>query len=240
MDSATQMLDVLLPVHNEGTSIERTIREIYAEVTPLVQFRFIICEDGSTDDSKDVLKRLSKSFPMTLFMEAERKGYSQAVIDGMKAVEAPYVLCLEGDGQADPQDFGKFWRSIHDADVIVGWRVNRQDTVMRRAMSRGFYWAYRSLFRVPLHDPSFAFVLTSRKVIQRLVPELGEMQEGLWWEFNARAHRYGFSLKEIPVNHRLRVAGGTQVYPLRRLPGIARRHFVALFEIWSQTRAGRS
>jgi hypothetical protein len=73
-------------------------------------------------------------------------------------------------------------------------------------------------------------------VIDTLVPELGEMKQGFWWEFTARVHRRGFSIREFPVNHRGRSAGKTQVYRLNRLPGIGYRHFVALFKIWFQTR----
>jgi hypothetical protein len=76
----------------------------------------------------------------------------------------------------------------------------------------------------------------SKKVVDQLVGELGAMQQGFWWEFVARVHRRGFSIQELPVNHRLRSAGTTQVYKLRKLPGIGWRHFLALFKIWSQTR----
>ena len=44
-------LEVLLPVHNEAESIERTVREIYGELSPRVRFQFIITEDGSVDDT---------------------------------------------------------------------------------------------------------------------------------------------------------------------------------------------
>jgi hypothetical protein len=81
-------------------------------------------------------------------------------------------------------------------------------------------------------------MLAKQSVITRLVPELGAMQQGFWWEFVARAHRRGFSIRELPVQHRERFAGDTQVYKLRKLPGIGYRHFMALFKIRRQTRAG--
>ena len=61
-------LDVLLPVHNEAESIEATVREMYDEFSPLVRLRFIVCEDGSVDNTKDVLRRLSDSIPMRLIL----------------------------------------------------------------------------------------------------------------------------------------------------------------------------
>ena len=96
-------LDVILPVHNEGESIEATIREIYDEISPRVRMRFIISEDGSKDNTKDVLRKLSASLPMLLILGEARKGYSRAVIDAMKSVEAPYCIALDSDGQCDPR-----------------------------------------------------------------------------------------------------------------------------------------
>jgi len=229
-------LDVLLPVHNEADSIGDTVREIHDVFAPLVSFRFVICEDGSFDDTKAVLTELSKTLPMKLVMSDERKGYSRAVSDGMKASDAPYLLCLDSDGQCDPRDFPRFWAERERSDVVIGHRVNRQDTTLRRAMSRSFYFVYKLLYRVPVHDPSCPYVLARHDVIAAIAPEMREMQQGFWWEFVARVHRRGYSILEFPVNHRLRAAGETQIYRLRKLPGIGFRHAVALGKIWSQTR----
>ncbi len=73
-------------------------------------------------------------------------------------------------------------------------------------------------------------------MINRLVPELGAMQQRFWWEFVAGAHRRGYSLRELPVHHRQRAGGVTQVYKYRKMPCIFFRHVVALFKIWHQTR----
>lgn len=236
MTSATPELEILLPVHNEADSIEATVREIYGEISPLVSMRLIICEDGSRDRTKEILRGLAKTLPMNLILSDERKGYSRAVKDGMRALEAPYLLCLDSDGQCDPKDFARFWEVRSKSDVVLGWRVNRADNPLRRSMSRTFFRVYQTFYRVPVHDPSCPYVLARKQVIHELVDELGAMQQGFWWEFIARVHRHGYSIQELPVNHRLRSAGTTQVYKFSKLPGIGWRHFVALFRIWSETR----
>lgn len=236
MPGSSPTLEVLLPVHNEAENIEGTIREIYKAVSPQVPLRFIICEDGSVDDTRQVLMRLCDSLPLNLIMREERKGYSRAVIDGMKSLEAGYLLCLDSDGQCDPRDFGKFWEARDRQDVAIGWRVKRADNTLRRVLSRAFYLLYQLFYRLPVHDPSCPFVLAHKQVIEHVVSELGEMKEGFWWEFTARVYRRGFSVREIPIHHRSRSAGKTQVYRLSRMAGIGYRHFLALFRIWAQTR----
>lgn len=228
-------LQILLPVHNEGESIEATVLELYNEISPRVAVQFIFCEDGSRDNTKEVLRKLATRVPAKLLLSDARKGYSRAVIDGMLENDAPWLLCLDSDGQCEPKDFWNFWNSRADADILLGWRVQRADVFMRRAMSRTFYQFWRMLYQVPVHDPSCPYMLTRRGVVQDLVGTLGAMQQGFWWEFIARAWRTGFTIKELPVVHRERAAGETQVYKLRKLPGIGYRHFLALFKIWAET-----
>jgi dolichol-phosphate mannosyltransferase len=234
--NTTPELEILLPVHNEAGSIEATIREIYSELSPQVTLRFVICEDGSTDGTQEILQRLAESLPMKLIFSEARKGYSRAVIDGMKVLQAPYLLCLDSDGQCDPGDFAPLWKARAASDLVVGWRVNRADVLLRKLMSRTFYHIFQLFYRVPLHDPSCPYVLVRKNAVDQLLGELGAMQQGFWWEFVARAHRRGFSIQEFPVNHRTRICGATQVYKFRRLPGIGWRHFLALWRIWLQTR----
>jgi glycosyltransferase involved in cell wall biosynthesis len=228
-------VEVLLPVHNEGESVEATIREIYDELSPRVNVGFIICEDGSKDNTKEVLTRLAKELPLRLNLSDERKGYSRAVRDGMHMLQADYLLCLDSDGQCDPKDFWKLWDARNGCDVVLGWRVTRADPLVRRALSRLFYLLYRMVLHVPVHDPSCPYVLIPGRVASQLADRLGAMQQGFWWEFVARVHRSGYRITELPVNHRLRAAGVTQVYKWTRMPGIFFRHVSALFRIRAET-----
>src|SRR5579871_237801 len=230
------MLDIVLPVHNEAASIEATIREIYDTISPSVPVRFVICEDGSADNTKEVLTRVSESVPMRLDMSDQRKGYSRAVIDAFRLVEAPYALALDSDGQCDPLDFAAFWPLREQYDIVMGWRVHRADPLARKLMSRAFGLVHWTLFRTPLHDPSCPYLLINKRVLDRLIPELGTLKQGFWWEFVARAQAHGFTFHELPVEHRTRAAGVTRVYTVTKIPGIAVRHLWGLVEIWRQTR----
>ncbi len=229
-------VEVLLPVHNEAESIEGTVREIYSELSRKVNLGFIICEDGSKDNTQEILRRLTKELPMRLNLSEGRKGYSRAVCEGMQMLESDYLLCLDSDGQCDPKDFWVFWDARNQADVVLGWRTHRADTFTRRAFSRFFYLIYQTVLRTPVHDPSCPYVLIKKAVALCLCGELGAMKQGFWWEFVARVHRRGYTIKEVPVHHRLRTAGVTQVYHWRKMPGIFFRHVAAIFRIWAETR----
>ncbi len=229
-------LQILLPIYNESESIRATVLEIHAVLKPIVDHEFLLCEDGSTDNTKEVLRELATEVPARLELGEERKGYSKAVRDGMLKSTAEWVLCLDSDGQCDPKDFAKFWQAREMADVLIGWRVNRADNVVRKAMSRSFYLAWQMLLGGPIHDPSCPFLLARQEVVHFLAKRSGRMRQGYWWEYMGRAFRQGLSVLEFPVNHRERAAGETQVYKWNKIPGIAWKHGIAMWQIWAETR----
>jgi len=233
-------LSVVLPVHNEAESIANTIKEIDAELSPRLRYQFVISEDGSVDDTREILANLSHEFPMELITSPARKGYSLAVRDAFKRSAAPWILFLDSDGQCLPSDYWALQAKRDEGgyDVVMGRRVNRSDSLMRRVMSQSFASVYQLLFRVPVRDPSCPFLLIKKEVASSVVDELGVFREGFWWEFVARVHRKGYRITDLPITHRPRAAGETKVYHLSKLPGIGFRHFTGLFVIWWQTRAG--
>lgn len=236
---ATPDVEVLLPVHNEAESIPRTLQEIYDAVSPVASMRFLLCEDGSTDGTPDVIQKLAATLPIRAFHGRDRKGYSRAVIEGFRKVEAPLVLFLDSDGQVDPRAFRDAYELRDQFDVVTGWRVNRSDPWHRRVMSRSFRTVYRLLFHVPLHDPSCPFLLIHRRVLGSIVDNLGVLKQGFWWEFISKVYAAGFRVTEIPIEHRVRMAGQTQVYRWSKIPGIGWSHLVGLFVIRRQLHALR-
>lgn len=226
-------VQVLLPVYNEAASIEQTLGELDKTLSPLVRAELVVCEDGSTDGTREILHRLATGLPLKLILGAERKGYSRAVIEGWRACDAPWVLCLDSDGQCDPSDFEAFLPLAGKAPVVMGWRGRRQDSLARRAMSGFFRLLYRRLTGVRLSDPSCPFLLLSRPALDHLlaIPTLGRLRQGFWWEAVARLDHAGFTIAEVPVNHRPRAAGRTQVYRVRKLAGIFFGHLWGLVEI---------
>jgi glycosyltransferase involved in cell wall biosynthesis len=172
MTSAPQ-LEILLPVHNEADSIKDTIEEIYEQISPQVSLRFIICEDGSKDNTKQILRDLAKAIPMNFCLSDARKGYSRRCAMVWKSWKRLFCFASTLGRQCDPKDFAAFWAVRNEADVVLGWRVNRADNWMRKAMSGTFYLIYKaSLWLVSgTRYDSCPYVLSRRKLWIRLVGE---------------------------------------------------------------------
>jgi len=232
-------IDVVIPVHNEGASIAATLREFHASAIRQgnVDVHFIVCEDGSTDDTVAVIEGLLSELPIHFITSKERKGYSRAVVDGFRAATRNYVLFIDSDGQCDPADLVKFTENIAAFDLVLGYRNPRQDHWVRLLMSGSFKVVYNLLFTVPVRDPSCPYLLIHHEALQKiLAPTLGILKQGFWWEFLARCFAAGLSVKEVPVSHRNRAAGNTVVYLPSKVPGIAYRHILGLFNLRKELR----
>jgi glycosyltransferase involved in cell wall biosynthesis len=232
-------IQVVLPAHNEGASIGRTIREFYQVAKDDgFEVSFLVCEDGSTDNTCEVISELAHEIPVTLLSFQERKGYSHAVIDGFRATTADIVGFIDSDGQCDPADFGKLYKALEGHDLVVGYRAPRHDPLIRRVMSGAFGLVYRRLFPVQLKDPSCPFLLIRKNALQAVMAgRLGILRQGFWWEFNARAVSAGLSVVEVPINHRVRTAGTTKVYLPTKVPRLAAEHLRGLVTLRRELRA---
>src|SRR3989338_7815962 len=121
MNSKKKDLDIILPVHNERNSLKRVLDEWRNQLDQNhLTYQFIICEDGSTDGTKELLNKFRLKYNLTLNQKRERRGYGQAVIDGISSSSARYVLCVDSDGQCSPSDFEKFWRRRSTKVVLIG------------------------------------------------------------------------------------------------------------------------
>ncbi|WP_440657072.1 glycosyltransferase family 2 protein [Candidatus Pelagibacter sp. HIMB1509] len=224
-------LQILLPVYNEALSIENTLKEIFDTLNGKIDFQFIISEDGSTDGTKEILKKLKELYPMILISDSTRKFYSKAVIDGIKQADADYLLIKDSDGQCDPNDILNFWNLKENSDLVNGYRYPRYDFAYRRYISKAFFIMYKILFNVPLRDPSFAYVFMNKKVYSSLNNFEPLMPDGFFWEFNARAKSLNFTFNEIKINHRKRSSGDTKIYTLKNLPRIAYTNGIGLLKL---------
>ena len=220
-----------MPVHNEGKYIKNHITKVNNVLKKKIKFSFLICEDGSSDNTLEILKRLKKKFKIRLLSKKEKQGYSTAVMSGIKIANADYLLIMDSDGQCDPRQIFKFWNVRKKADLIVGYRIKRRDFLYRKFFSDFAKLVYSFFFKVKLKDPSFAFSLIRKDVYKSLQNFTPSMPEGFFWEYNARAIYKGYKILEIGINHKKRKHGDTQIFQVWRLPKIALINFIGLLRV---------
>ena len=224
-------LQILMPAHNEGRNIKNHITKVNNILKKKIKFSFLICEDGSSDNTLEILKKLKKKFKIRILSKKAKQGYSSAVMSGIKKANADYLLIMDSDGQCDPRQIFKFWNARKKADLVVGYRIQRKDFLYRKFFSDFAKLVYGFFFKVKLKDPSFAFSLIRKDVYKSLQNFSPSMPEGFFWEYNARAIYKGYKILEIGINHKKRKFGDTQIFHVWRLPKIALINFIGLLRI---------
>jgi glycosyltransferase involved in cell wall biosynthesis len=214
---------VLMPIHNEAETIGESVTEFYNVISPKTPLELVLSEDGSTDNTKKVIEKLSETIPLKAILSTSRKGYAGGIKGGLKLVKANYVLITDSDGQQDPRDFWKLWNLRMKYDIVSGWRKKRADALYRKIMSKIFQWRIKSAFNLPnLLDITAPFKLMKTEVAIEIAEKCKYMSESFWNEFSVRAYIGGFSIGETIVAHRSRAdKSATRVYKPWKIPKIA-------------------
>lgn len=226
-------LSIVLPVHNEVNTLEKVISEWdqYLKKIDKLTFEFVVCEDGSTDGTKDLILELEKKYKINNQSITSRRGYGQAMIDGIKNSNGIYLLCIDSDGQCLPENFLNFWKARKKSDFSMGWRSPRKDPFIRRAYSFLFFIFHKILFKHNLHDPSWAYVLGKKRNFLSVMNYLSFMREGFWWGFVGACVKNKKIILEIKCRHAYRNDGDTRVYQLNKMPAIIYRNFFGLLRL---------
>lgn len=140
LKSTSPELMLVMPVFNEQASIRKVVLEWFQEIQNWTEdFVFLAINDGSTDQSMEILNRLRNQLGSRFeVLDQSNCGHGQSCLVGYRAAcdrQIPWVFQIDSDGQCDPQYFFRFWRERQNYDVIYGTRVKRDDGWRRVAAS---------------------------------------------------------------------------------------------------------
>jgi dolichol-phosphate mannosyltransferase len=136
----TNSLAIIIPVFNEMASVERVFAEWFQTLVDLkIDFQFLFIDDGSTDGSFEVLRRIESQHSRHVrTLRQANRGHGAACVVGYRwALENnfAFTLQIDSDGQCDPRYFSEFW-SRRSHGVLFGVRTHREDGFRRRVVSR--------------------------------------------------------------------------------------------------------
>jgi glycosyltransferase involved in cell wall biosynthesis len=219
----SKTIDLVMVAYNEAESIEKVLRAFYDIISKHAKVKIIVAEDGSTDGTRDILIRLTNELPLKLVLAGERRGYTKAVNDAIKAVTNESILFMDADGQYLPEDFPTLFTSwvTDEKDMIIGEKFLRKDPPHRIFTS----WIYNSivslLFNVPFKDMNCSYRFIKKELAQTIAPQCKLLPYSYWTEFTVRAQRMGYKVSSVPIRHRDRLSGTSRIYPTKKLPYIA-------------------
>ena len=208
-------LSLIVPVYNEEKNLPTLIEAIHKALEPLpYNWEVVLVDDGSEDDSLQVLTELTEKDSQHLRVLSFRRNFGQtaAIAAGLDYAQGEIIVLLDADMQNDPADIPMLLAKLDEGyDLVSGWRKMRKDTYLTRTLPSNL--ANMLISRttgVPLHDYGCTLKAYRREVLEgfRLY---GEMHRFI----PVFANSVGAKITEVQVNHHPRKYGKTK-YGLER------------------------
>lgn len=200
-------LSVILPAHNEEAIIAETVDTIVTVLTPWVRdFEVIVVNDGSKDNTRAIVEGIVASDQrVRIITHPVNQGYGAALVSGFTAVTKDLAFFTDSDGQFDIRDLSRFFPLIEQYDAVLGYRINRQDTWMRKLNAWGWKMLVSCIFHVHVRDVDCAFKLYRADFFRQC--ELETRGAMINTEILYKLQCFGYSYTQIGVHHLPRTSG---------------------------------
>lgn len=228
-------ISIIVPVFEEADNVQPMAHEVAAAFAAVPNdWELVFVDDGSRDATWAKITEAARANPRVRGVRHTRNaGQSAALWTGIQQSNRPLIATLDGDLQNDPADLPRLLQELETCDFACGWRANRQDSWLRKVSSRLARWARSTALNAEFRDTGCALRVFRRAALDGV------------FGFNG-LHRFlpilvaggGFRVREIPVNHRARVAGvskygvwnrlGRGLYDLVAIAWYQRRRFKAV------------
>jgi glycosyltransferase involved in cell wall biosynthesis len=220
-------LSIVLPCFNEEANIREAVRQATEAATIFSdRHELIVVDDGSRDQTAPIAAQIAAGDRrVRLVLHSENLGYGAALRSGIRAARLPWVLLTDADLQFDLSEIGDFLPFAESSDLIIGYRILRQDPFGRRACGAGWNWLMRRVLDIPVHDVDCAFKLVRKDLLDGI--ELVSGGAMISAELIAKSMQSGARLTELGVHHRPRSAGEQS----GANPRVVLRAFRELFEL---------
>ncbi len=206
-------ISFIIPVFNEQFNIQGVLRDLYEVLgkNPHWRREIIVIEDGSKDNTRQVIFDLKKTYPeIEIIIHEVNKGYNQSMRDGMKKARGKYLTYIGADEEFDCSEISDFVEPLlaegdKHADLVLGVRWQRNAYKLHRFFISVIYiFVLNFMFKMRINDYNW-----SQAWCRELFEKMDLESKSLFMlpEIIVKAHDLGYKIKEVPSNHRGRRTG---------------------------------
>ena len=165
-------LSIVIPLLNE----EESLPELHAWLLRVFQandftYEVIFVDDGSSDNSWEVIQSLSKADQHTFGLKFQRNyGKSAALQTAFQHVNGDVVITMDADLQDSPDEIPELYRMItqEGLDLVSGWKQKRYDPITKTLPTKLYNWAARRITGIYLHDFNWGLKAYKRAVVKSI------------------------------------------------------------------------
>ncbi|NMB37706.1 MAG: glycosyltransferase family 2 protein [Bacteroidales bacterium] len=221
-------LSIVISLYNEAESLPELVAWIDRALAPeRWKYEIIMIDDGSTDNSWQVIEELQKSYPVIRGISFRRNyGKSAALYTGFEAAQGDFVVTMDADLQDSPEEIPEMIRMIKEEgyDLVSGWKKKRYDgTFTKNIPSKIYNATARKVTGIKLHDMNCGLKAYRKEVVKN-IEVYGEMHRFIPY----LAKQAGFAkIGEKVVQHQARKYGKSKFGLNRFIHG-----FLDLLSVW--------
>ena len=178
-------ITIIVPAFNEAAAIAHTVGNIVHHLKALSNhWNIVVIDDGSRDNTADVVRNLDKELNTTLVRFSRNFGKEYAITAGLEHAEGDVVICMDADGQHSAELLGEMlakWREGYD--MVYAVRQDREvESAFKRWGSRIFYRAMSLGGQINIPRDAGDFRLMDKQVVQALLslPERNRFMKGIY------------------------------------------------------------
>ncbi|MCH8980714.1 glycosyltransferase family 2 protein [candidate division KSB1 bacterium] len=217
MAKSTVKISIVVPLFNEEESLVELHERLSKAVCSLEKpIEFLFIDDGSTDNSMQVLSELHNKDPQVRVVQFRRNyGKSAALALGFKEARGEFIVTLDADLQDEPYEIPNLVKKLEEGfDLVSGWKKIRKDPFIKKNTSKLFNFVTRKMTGLGIHDMNCGLKAYRREVtdtvnvygqLHRFLPVLAQWQ--------------GFKVGEVVVKHNPRKYGITKFGASRFIAG---------------------
>lgn len=199
-------ISIVIPLYNEAPSLRPLMEELREVLNETKRsFEIVFVDDGSTDESFDILRELHAQDPETTRIIRFRRNFGKtaALSAAFSRVRGDIVVTMDADLQDDPHELPKLLAALDEGyDLAAAWREKRQDGASKKLPSRVYNAVVSLLTPIKLHDFNCGFKAYRTPVVREL-----KLYGDLHRFIPVLAHWQGFRITEVPIVHRPRRFG---------------------------------
>ena len=208
LDQAPPALDVVVPVYNEETDLDSSVRRLHRYLTESLPFTFriTIADNASTDGTGEVAARLVDELPHVVYMRLDEKGRGRALRYAWGRSDATVLAYMDVDLSTDLAALLPLIAPLLSghSDLAIGSRLARGSNVVRgvkrELISRCYNVILRGTLAARFSDAQCGFKAIRRDVAMELLPLI---EDNSWFfdtEMLVLAQRCGLRIHEVPVD----------------------------------------
>ena len=200
-------LSVVLPAYNEEANVASAVEKISTVAQHLgMEYEIILVNDGSTDRTGEIGRELAQRIPNFRLVEHyPNRGYGGSLKAGFAAATKDLIAFAPADNQFDFSEISLLLDRLDGAEIVSGYRAQREDRFIRKVNAFGWNTLVRLLFGYLCRDIDCGFKLFRREILDHVtIVSDGAMIDT---ELLAGARARGYRIAEAPVTHLPRVGG---------------------------------